>query len=183
MDKITPAGSSCGCFSRLRSLVLSYAVVCTEEDKLMRWAGSVVSRKLDSLVTAAESRSCQPHHTVISAQRRWMSERLLLQTNRLRLLCPRSRHTVQSCTWGKWGWWGLALNNIIKHMLFQKPCAFCNIFSQLPYFFIKIFIIVLLALNCTLYFYIWSVCFLLYFLPVLCHQCNFSFPEGTLPRD
>ncbi|KAI3351750.1 hypothetical protein L3Q82_020590, partial [Scortum barcoo] len=75
--------------------VLFYTVVCwggsiskkdtSRLDKLIRRAGSVVSMKLDSLVTVAESRTLaimdnasHPLHTVISNQRSLFSERLLL---------------------------------------------------------------------------------------------------------
>ena len=80
--------------------VLSYTVVCwggnTSEaelsrlEKLVRQAGSVVSMKLDPLVTVAEKRTLNklrgvlenanhPLHTVISSQRSRFSDKLLLQ--------------------------------------------------------------------------------------------------------
>ena len=58
-------------------------------DKLIRQAGSVVGKKLDSLVTVAERRTINkllaildnvghPRHTVISNQRSSFSDRVLL---------------------------------------------------------------------------------------------------------
>jgi len=103
--------------------VLFYTVVCWGDsiskkdtnwvDKLIRWAGSVIGMKLDSLVMVAERRTLDklldiidnvshPLHTIISTQRSRFSGRLLLPkcwTNRLKdSFVP--HQTLQLLIWG-----------------------------------------------------------------------------------
>ena len=108
--------------------VLFYTVVCwggsiSKKDtsrlgKLIRWAGSVVGAKLDSLVTVAEMRTLDkllhiidntshPLNSVISNQRSLFSDKLLLpkcRTNRLKNSFVHHHHTLQLLTGGRMMW-------------------------------------------------------------------------------